>query len=271
MVVPDNLVYVIYTSGSTGTPKGVMVTHRSLSNFARGMADLIELAPGQRFMQFASLSFDASTVQLFSPFVSGATVVLHRAPTELSNVELLRFCEQQRITVLDLPAAFLHQWIDDLVANRTVIKPPLSVFMTGGESPSIERLRALKGMAERFDRFLSSYGPTEATVSTAILRIKGTMHNALYENRLPIGGLMPNANIHLLDAHRQPVPAWIAGELYIGGIGVARGYLNRPDLTAERFVPDPFSDVPGARTRPATSHLVGPTATLIFSVASTIK
>jgi amino acid adenylation domain-containing protein len=246
-VSPENLVYVIYTSGSTGRPRGVMVTHGSLANFSTSMAAIIGLDPSHRFLQFASLSFDASAVQLYPTLLSGAAVVLHRAPTRLANRDLLRFCEEQGVTVIDLPAAFWHQWIDELRLARTPLHPQFQVFMTGGETPSVERLRDLQGMLGRPAKFISSYGPTETTVTTAVYQNSDGLQPYINTPKLPLGYLIPNARLRLLDEHMRPTPVGVPGELYIGGDGLARGYLDHPGLTAHRFVPDPFGADVGGR------------------------
>ena len=246
-VSPENLVYVIFTSGSTGRPRGVMVTHGSLANFSTSMAAIIGLDPSHRFLQFASLSFDASAVQLYPTLLSGAAVILHRAPTRLANRDLLRFCEEQGVTVIDLPAAFWHQWIDELRSVRTPLHPQFQVFMTGGETPSVERLRDLQSMLGRPAKFISSYGPTETTVTTAVYQNSDGLQPYIDTPKLPLGYLIPNARLHLLDEHMQPTPVGVPGELYIGGEGLARGYLNHPGLTAHRFIPDPFGADVGGR------------------------
>ena len=243
----EQLAYAIYTSGSTGHPRGVMVSHEALVNFTLAMVDAIELAPGDRFLQFASFSFDASVVQIFPTLVSGAALVLHTAPGELSNMDLLRLCETNEVTILDLPAAFWRQWVDEMVARRALLKRPLRVFMTGGESLSAEKLKALLGLVERPAKFISSYGPTEATVAATIYQNTEGLDAGVEARKLPIGKLLPNTQIYLLDKDLHPTPIGAPGELHIGGIGLARGYLNQPHLTAEKFIPNPFSKVPGAR------------------------
>ncbi len=245
IVNAHNLVYVIYTSGSTGMPKGTLIQHQGLVNFALALAERIRLRHGQRMLQFASFSFDASALQVFPTLISGATLVLHRDPARLANHELLALCEQQRITILDIPAAFWQQWIDDLAARQIALPASVQVYMTGGESIARERLSAWAGMAGQRLQFFSSYGPTEATITTTLFGIASDQVASLTAPQIPLGQLFPNTQLYLLDQQLQPVPIQVTGEVYIGGAGLARGYLNRPDLTAERFVPNPFTQVSG--------------------------
>ena len=246
-ISPDNLVYVIYTSGSTGTPKGVMVTHRSLVNYVVSMVPVIGLEREQRFLQFASLSFDASAVQIFPTLLSGATLVLHRAPAELSHFELKEFCENEHLTVLDIPAGFWQQWIEDLSSQDTVLPRSIRFYMTGGESVSFDRVRKWAQMLEQPSQFLSSYGPTETTIGVMISITDSESASESNRPNLPLGFALPNTQIHLLDRYLRRVPEGVAGEIYIGGAGLGRCYLGQPGQTAEKFVPDGMSGAGGGR------------------------
>ena len=244
----DNLVYVIYTSGSTGLPKGVQVTHRALVNHTLALRSIIGVTETDRLLHFIDFSFDASSGEIFNTLASGATLVLHPAVHELSPGELLQFCQQNAITILDLPTAMWHQ----LVADLSLLQPaslPLRVFMVGGESPSLEKLRLLSSLLRQDQRclFLSSYGPTEATITTTTFTTPLAPDAVASIDSLPIGRPIANVQVFVLDQQMQPVPAGVAGELYIAGAGVARGYWMRPALTAERFVPHPFARQPGDR------------------------
>jgi len=244
---PENLAYIIYTSGSTGLPKGVMVAHRSLVNYVLSMIPIIGLGSEERFLQFASLSFDASAVQIYPTLLSGATLVLHPSPAELSNYELKEFCEKEQVTVLDIPAGFWQQWVEDLSSRDDVLKRSIRFYMTGGESVSADRVRLWSNMLEKPASFLSSYGPTETTIGAMVSITESEAASELKRPHLPLGFTLPNVEIHLLDRHLRPVPLGVTGEIYIGGTGLARGYLGRAAQTAEKFVPDGLSGASGRR------------------------
>jgi amino acid adenylation domain-containing protein len=242
----DNLAYVIYTSGSTGTPKGVMVEHRNVLNHARALMAETGMGPGDRILQFVSLSFDAAGEEFYPALLSGATLVLPGKGKALIGPELPQFCAQHDVTVMHLPAAVWHTVIDDLLAREVACAAPLRLLMLGGDAPDPERLRAFGRMLGRDISFLNLYGPTEATITTTIYRTT----TAAPQARLPIGRPVANSRVYVTDKTGHPAPVGVAGEIHIGGAGVARGYLNRPELTEERFVPDPFAqDMAGLNPR----------------------
>jgi non-ribosomal peptide synthetase component F len=228
-----------------------MVAHRSLVNYVLSMIPIIGLRSEERFLQFASLSFDASAVQIYPTLLSGATLVLHPSPAELSNHELKAFCEKEQVTVLDIPAGFWQQWVEDLSsredAHERVLKRSIRFYMTGGESVSSDRVRLWSKMLEKPASFLSSYGPTETTIGAMISITESDAASDLKRPHLPLGFTLPNVEIHLLDRHLRPVPLGVTGEIYIGGTGLARGYLGRAAQTAEKFVPDGLSAESGRR------------------------
>ncbi len=242
--------YVIYTSGSTGRPKGVVALDTGLATFSLAMASSLGLGPGDRFLQFASPSFDASAVQIFPTLLSGATLVLHPDPTALSPAELLAFCEEQAVTVLDLPGALWRQMVQEL-AGGAASRPPVRAWLTGGESLSLDALRQWAGAVDADSLFLSSYGPTEATITTTVFTLAAHEVAALSVLGAPLGRPLGGAEVYLLDAALQPVPAGVTGGLYVGGTGLTRGYLDRPELTAAAFLPHPLAGLegraPGAR------------------------
>jgi amino acid adenylation domain-containing protein len=244
---PESLAYVIYTSGSTGMPKGVMITNQSLTNYALTMMHCIGLEPDQRMLEFASLSFDASVVQIFPALLGGATVVIDRSINKLSNRELLSLCEQQEITVLDLPAAYWRQWVDDLAQQEVRLGASLRVFMTGGETLPGATLRQWSQLVDHTASFINSYGPTEATVGATVYCTDSDQTASFDVPAVSIGRPLANVKVYLLDSHLQHVPVGVAGDLYVGGVGLGRGYLKRPELTAEKFIPNPFAKTPGER------------------------
>lgn len=234
---PDNLAYVIYTSGSTGRPKGVEVTHRSLLNHNLATARAYELTPGDAVLQFTPLSFDISVEEIFPSLLSGCAVVLRTDEAVSSVAHFVEFVRQERITVMNLPTAYWHELVE--YWQTSPIPETVRLIVIGGEKASEEAFRRWRERAGDAVTLINTYGPTETTVIA-------TLYRAGVESRsLPIGRPIANTQIYILDAQLQPVPVGVAGELYIGGTGLARGYLNRPDLTAERFIMNPF--VPEAR------------------------
>ena len=245
---PDNIAYVIYTSGSTGAPKGVAIRHAGLVSYVTMMIERLGLKPGHRFLQFASLSFDASAVQIYPTLLSGATVVTHRTPGELPNMDLLRYCEEKGVTIIDLPAGHLSQWLDELALHKILLRDQFQVFMTGGDRTSPETLRQWAELAQANALFLSSYGPTEATIGVTIFTTTRDEVLSGRVERVMMGRPLLNTRVYVLDTQwRSETPIGVPGELFIGGVGVARNYCNAPDLTAEKFVPDPFSSLAGER------------------------
>ncbi|MBZ4417133.1 non-ribosomal peptide synthetase [Myxococcus sp. RHSTA-1-4] len=227
---PEGLAYVLFTSGSTGEPKGVLGLHKGLSNMARAASTLLGMAPGQRVLQFASAAFDGALWEVFSTLVGGGTLCFASREELAPGLPLLAVLREQRITTTWLPPAVLsHLPADGL--------PELRTLTSAGEActPAIVS-RWAPGRT-----LLNSYGPTEGTVCATVGACRvGSRPPAL-------GPPIPGARVHVLDARLQPVPRGVPGEVYAGGEGVVRGYLERPDLTAERFVPDPFSLEPGRR------------------------
>ncbi|SMX56129.1 Putative non-ribosomal peptide synthetase [Bradyrhizobium sp. ORS 285] len=219
----DHLAYVIYTSGSTGRPKGVMTSHRGIMNLADAQLDRLPLTAGDRILQFASISFDAAVWDLVMSWRVGAALVLAAQHDLMPGEPLRELLERQRVTAVLLPPAAL-------AALPVTPLPDLKILIAGGEACAAELLRPWLAGRSVFN----AYGPTESSVCT-------TVHLCGDERRPPIGRALPNTRTYVLDAQLAPVPIGVAGEIYIGGVGLARGYLHRPSLTAERFVPSPFA------------------------------
>ncbi|HEY0019273.1 MAG TPA: amino acid adenylation domain-containing protein [Longimicrobium sp.] len=235
--------YVIYTSGSTGRPKGVVVSHGALANLAAGIAQRYGLAEGDRVLQFASPSFDVSLEEIFPTWAAGGAVVPRTEGTPAAGPQLAAWAEERGITVLNLPTAYWHEWVREMDERGGAPPATLRLMVVGGERARPEAF----GAWERVGRgvpLLNGYGPTEATVTA-------TVHQAVSaadpRAEVPIGRPVAGARAFVLDKRGEPSAPGIPGELYLGGPGVARGYLGRPGLTAEKFVPDPFSADPGAR------------------------
>ena len=244
---PESAAYVIYTSGSTGSAKGVVVSHGAVTNFVQGLAGALDLSPADRLLLFAPLSFDASVLQIFPPLASGGSLVIHPNPRELAGSDLLGFCERYGVTVLDLPAALWRRWVEEVATRRTPPPAGLRAFLTGGESVPVEKLREWARWVRRPASLLSSYGPTEATVTATVFQTTSGAAEALPPGNLPLGRPLPGVRIRLLDRRMRAVPRGVPGEIHLAGAGLARGYLGRPELTAEAFRPDPFSAEPGGR------------------------
>ncbi|WP_415843433.1 non-ribosomal peptide synthetase, partial [Xenorhabdus thuongxuanensis] len=228
-----HLAYVIYTSGSTGQPKGVMIEHQSLCNLITPQQATLALTANSRVLQFASNSFDACIWECCMALMAGARLYLAQRASLLPGAILSRYLADQAIShVLLSPTA---------LAAMDALPDTLQTLLVGGEAcpPTLVK-RWSPGR-----QMLNAYGPTETTVC-ATLYPCAFSDDSSADNPPPIGRPIANTRVYILDAHGQPVPRGVAGEIYIGGVGVARGYLNRPELTAERFVPDSFSTTPNA-------------------------
>ncbi|MEA5505983.1 amino acid adenylation domain-containing protein [Halotia wernerae UHCC 0503] len=233
----ENLAYVIYTSGSTGKPKGVMIEHRSLVNYTQAAIEEYEISFSDRILQFASISFDAAAEEIFPCLVQGATLVLRTDEMLNSVPTFLEECQQQSLTVLDLPTAFWQQLTSELPALRLTLPPSLRLVIIGGEKALPDKVSTWQQCVDSKVKLVNSYGPTEATVVATTCDLSAQN----FTKEIPIGKAIANIQTYVLDRYLQPVPIGVSGELYIGGTGVARGYLNQPQLTSEKFIPNPFS------------------------------
>jgi len=229
-VQADRLAYIIFTSGSTGRPKGVLVEHRNIVHTITGQIPLFGINRDSRVLQTISLSFDASIGEIFRALAAGATLCLERKEALLPGPGLIELLRDNRITTVTLPTAAL-------AALPAAELPELHTLTVGGEALTTE-LAARWGEGRRL---LNGYGPTETAVGA-------TLAFGWDPGRTPpLGRLLPNVRGYVVNRHFQVLPPGVPGELLLGGPGVARGYHRRPDLTAERFIPDPFSGEPGAR------------------------
>jgi amino acid adenylation domain-containing protein len=239
----QQLAYVIYTSGTTGEPNGVMIEHRAISNHIAALRKQWQICDQDRILQFASLGFDVSVEEIFLALLSGATLVLRSEGWLTGAQAFWSLAEQWGITMMDLPMRFWKQ----LAADRNArIPPSIRLLVVGGEA--VER-RALEDWFEGDGArngsrpvLWNAYGPTEATVNATLQQI-----NPDPSTWNSIGRPLANIHVYILDEQMQPVPDGATGELYIAGPGVARGYMGRPELTAERFLADPYMQQAGAR------------------------
>lgn len=238
VTTPGNLAYMIYTSGSTGKPKGAMNTHRAICNRLLWMQDQYQLTPADRILQKTPASFDVSVWEFFWPLLTGARLVLAKPGGHQDPAYLISLMTEQRITVAHFVPSMLAIFLAEPRAERCV---SLRHVICSGEALPFN-------LQEQFFRLLPAqlhnlYGPTEAAVDVTHWTCR--RHNQ--RNIVPIGRPVANTQIYILDRYLQPVPIGVSGDLYIGGVQVGRGYHNRPELTAEKFLPDPFSADPEAR------------------------
>ncbi|HEU0077052.1 MAG TPA: non-ribosomal peptide synthetase, partial [Longimicrobiaceae bacterium] len=233
---PDDVAYVIYTSGSTGLPKGTEVPHRAIPGFFWGV-DYARFDEDQVLLQHSSTSWDALTLELWPALLTGGTCVLF--PGQAAEPQALgEQIREHGVTTLWLTSAYFNLIVD----SCPEILEGVRQLMVGGEAVSVPHVRRALELYPRL-RLVNGYGPSECTVFATCWPVPADFDAPA----LPIGAPVGDRRVHLLDRGFGPVPAGIAGELCIGGPAVARGYLDRPELTADRFVPDPFSGEPGAR------------------------
>ncbi len=243
---PEDLAYVIYTSGSTGRPKGVCVEHRNIVNYVLGVSQRLQLEPGMTYATVSTIAADLGNTVLFPALVTGGSLhVISRERAE-NQALLAEYFMRERIDVLKIVPSHLAA----LQAGRNpggVL--PRRRLVLGGEASRLEWIEQLRALAPDCEIY-NHYGPTEGTVGVLTYHVgprpPGTQAGT-QSGTLPLGQALPNCGVYILDAAGKPVAAGERGEICIGGSGVARGYLNRPELTAEKFIADPFIGVPGAR------------------------
>ena len=246
-VAAENLAYVIYTSGSTGRIKGVLISHGAIAMHSVYVRECYQLEPTDRALQFFQINLDGSLEQICSTLISGAGLVLRDAelwtPTEFPQ-KVAEF----GITVINPLPAYLRQVMRGLVeeGEKTQVSE-IKLIMIGGDAMLPEDIHLLRQSPISSRRLMHCYGPTEATIYATNIEIPARIEGTIFERKVPIGRPVDRRKVYILDTQLNPVPVGVPGEIYIGGDGLARGYLNRPDLTAEKFLPDPFSREAGAR------------------------
>ncbi|HET8913522.1 MAG TPA: amino acid adenylation domain-containing protein, partial [Ktedonobacteraceae bacterium] len=235
-VSSEQLAYILYTSGSTGQPKGVQVSHRNIVNFLSSLRLEPGIQASDTLLAITTLSFDIAGLELFLPLIAGAQVALVSRNTALDGALLARAILARNATIMQATPASWRLLLDAGWQGN-----PALTILCGGEALPHELARKL---LVRGKAVWNLYGPTETTIWSA----RHPLNSPLAETgTVPIGQPVSNTSIFLLDKALEPVPIGVSGDLYIGGAGVARGYLQQPDLTAERFIPDPWSTHPGAR------------------------
>src|SRR6218665_1895135 len=232
-----NLAYIDFTSGSTGRPKGVCIEHRSVARFVRGV-DYADLGQEHTFLLIAPISFDASTLEVWGCLLNGGRLVLFpsHAPGDVKELEEL--LARHQVTTLHLTAGLFTQMVDANLEGLRLVKQ----LLTGGDVVSAPHVR--RTLEELRIPVTACYGPTESTTFASCFRMTRPEQVG---TSVSIGRPIGNTQIYILDRHLRPLPVGMPGELYIGGDGLARGYLELPALTAEKFLPNPFSKEPGAR------------------------
>ncbi|MGE5400377.1 MAG: amino acid adenylation domain-containing protein, partial [Ignavibacteriales bacterium] len=229
----EDLAYVIYTSGSTGKPKGVLISHIGATNFVKEFSRIGTIDSTHKVLQFFSLGFDGSVADIFSALINGAPLYIPDKMTVLDYRKLEQFIRTNSLSVTIMTPSILAMLNMEEIAS-------LKVIIAGGEICSSEL--AVKLMDGR--NFINAYGPTETAVGVSMYEVKSCSEDTV---SVPIGKPIANTKMLILDKDYRLVPTGCVGELFIGGYGVSRGYLNKADLTAEKFVPNPYSDCPGER------------------------
>jgi amino acid adenylation domain-containing protein len=240
---PGNLAYILYTSGSTGQPKGVLITHHQLAHYVHACLSELPLAAGAHPALLQPLTVDSSVTLLYAALCLGQTLHLFSREQALDPIEMSAAFQAQAIDCLKIAPSHLR-------ALQEVVTEPLMpsrLLVIGGEASSWEWVQ---GLARKHSvcQVVNHYGPTETTVGVLIYPVstQAQPDEPVYTTT-PLGRPLPRTQAYVLDERLEPVPLGMPGELYLGGAGLARGYLNRPDLTAERFLPHPFSAEPGER------------------------
>jgi amino acid adenylation domain-containing protein len=246
----ENLAYVIYTSGSTGRPRGVMLTHRGLVNHNLAAAELFDMTSADRMVQFASISFDLAIEEIFPTWITGGALVVREESASLAAGDFLRWVDENRVTALDLPTAYWHELVREVSESTLKLPKSLRIVIVGGEKASASALVAWRKVGGSRMRWINTYGPTETSVIASSYEPDLSQEIPL---AVPIGRPIANMRIHILDARLVPVPTGVAGELCISGPGVALGYLNQPELTAQKFIAEPFGE-PEARMYRTGDH-----------------
>ncbi|PAJ71762.1 hypothetical protein CJF42_24985 [Pseudoalteromonas sp. NBT06-2] len=238
---PDDLAYVIYTSGSTGKPKGVMQTHRTMVNLVQGQILDDGMHAPLRTLQFSPISFDTSIHEMTTCWLTGSSLVLISEQSKKNLMALPDILRDNDIERLFIPPAVLN-WLGEAVNERKIRLDSLKEIATAGEALMLSADLVTFLQENQDCKLWNYYGPTETHVATV-----GLVVTAKAGDFPPIGKPVTNISCYVLDKHLQLVPFGTLGELWVGGMAIAKGYINQPELTAERFIPDPFSHVPAAQ------------------------
>jgi amino acid adenylation domain-containing protein len=239
---PESLVYIIFTSGSTGRPKGVLVEHRQLTNYVSAVEERLGLTPGESFATVSTFAADLGHTSIFPSLTMGGCLHVIMQERASDPDALAEYFTRERVDVLKIVPSHLEALLASGAPEKVL---PRRRLVLGGEASRWELIARVRGLASACEVF-NHYGPTETTVGTLTFRV-GPGGTGADSATVPLGKPIPNSQVRLLDDEMRPVATGMLGEVYVGGAGVTRGYLAQPALTAERFVPDPFSPTPGAR------------------------
>lgn len=250
-----NLAYIIYTSGSTGIPKGVLIEHQAIAYHCQNIIASYQLNCSDRILQFASSSFDVSLEQILPTLAIGATLIIID-PKFLAPIDFSQKLIDIGLTVIDIPPVYLNQWLENLDAHTFAItNHQLRLVICGGEALPPETLKLWYKSPIREVTLINAYGPTETTITATTFTINQDILARESYTTIPIGRPLPNRKVYILDPQKNLVPIGVPGELYIGGEGLAKGYLNRPELTAEKFITNPFDNTKLYKTGDLASYL----------------
>ena len=241
----DAPAYIMYTSGSTGKPKGVVIPNHALANHAVAAAVRYELAPGDRVLHFASLAFDVAIEEIVPTLLTGATVVAQPPGDVPAIPEFNEFLHEQRVTVVNLPASYWHEWVAEMERGRVQIPPYLRLVIVGSERLLPASLSAWSQNVGSRVRLLNAYGTTETTITSTVYEAGASASRDAAN--VAIGKPLQGVRVYVVDSRMQLLPVGVPGEALIGGASLALGYLNQPAETADRFIADPFHESPGAR------------------------
>jgi amino acid adenylation domain-containing protein len=237
LVQPDHLAYMIYTSGSTGTPKGVLIPHRGVISYLSYLTTTYPL-DGARVLQLPSISFDPSVRDIFGPLVSGGSMILLPPSEAKDPLAIARTMRTYAITsILSIVPSMLRE-LQRVMTETNLSCPTLHTILVSGEALHLADIREVQAHFAEQAVVINQYGPTECTMVSNCYTVESPAHES--KEHLPIGRPIFNKAVYILDAYGNPVPVGVSGELHIGGKLLARGYLNQPELTAERFIPNPY-------------------------------
>ncbi|BAY15303.1 amino acid adenylation domain-containing protein [Anabaenopsis circularis NIES-21] len=256
--VAANLAYLIYTSGSTGKPKGVRVTHTNLCHYVQAMQTALGIVGEDRYLHTASIAFSSSVRQLMVPLTKGATVVIATAEQRKDPLVLLAEVQQQQVTVIDIVPSYWRNCNHLLSSLQPEVRTKLlnnnlRLIVSASEPLLSDICTQWRFGFQHNASLINMFGQTETCGIVAVnpIAIGEAPPSAIAQNEpikiVPLGRPIANTQIYILDQYLQPLPMGVAGELYIAGLGIGQGYLHRPDLTADRFIPNPFSTEPGTR------------------------